>query len=102
MDCTVSVWTLLSTSKAVDLQPRACLFGHDTSITTLAVSRSFSALLSASSDGHVLLWDLNRLKLVRRLAIGKTVEVNYPSVLDGKSESPANIISVLASMMSQD
>ena len=86
MDCTVSVWTLLSTSKTVDLQPRACLFGHNTPITTLAVSRSFSALLSASSDGHVLLWDLNRLKLVRRLTIGRAVEVNHPDVLGGKSD----------------
>ncbi|KAL8791573.1 MAG: hypothetical protein Q9195_005837 [Heterodermia aff. obscurata] len=50
------------------------------------VSRSFSALLSASSDGHVLLWDLNRLKLVRRLAIGERVEVNHPNVLDEESD----------------
>ena len=41
----------------------------------LAVSRSFSALLSASSDGQVLLWDLNRLELVRRLTTGEPVEV---------------------------
>ncbi|KAK3167262.1 hypothetical protein OEA41_010388 [Lepraria neglecta] len=40
----------------------------------LAVSRSFSALMSASSDGQVLLWDLNRLELVRRLTTGKPVE----------------------------
>lgn len=75
MDCTVSVWALISASKTVDLQPKACLFGHKATITTLAVSRSFSALLSASSDGQVLLWDLNRLKLVRVLAEGTTVEV---------------------------
>ena len=75
MDCTVSVWVLISASKAVDLQPKACLFGHRAPITTLAVSRSFSALLSASSDGKVLLWDLNRLKMVRVLTGETTVEV---------------------------
>ena len=42
----------------------------------MAVSKSFSALLSASSDGQVLLWDLNRLELVRKLTTGKPVEVN--------------------------
>lgn len=77
MDCTVSVWALVSAAKAVDLLPKASLFGHRAPITTLAVSRSFSALLSASSDGQVLLWDLNRLKLVRVIAAGSTVQVSY-------------------------
>ena len=83
MDSTVSVWALVSTSKAVDLQPKACLFGHSAPITTLAVSRSYSALLSASSDGQVILWDLNRLKLVRVLVAGTIVEVRYASVTGG-------------------
>ena len=78
MDCTVSVWGLITGPKTVDLQPKACLFGHRASITTLAVSRSFSALLSASSDGQVISWDLNRLKLVRVLAEGAVVEVCDP------------------------
>ena len=73
-DCTVSVWTVISTPKAVDLQPRASLFGHRYSVTTLAVSRSFSALLSASSDGQVIIWDLTRLELVRVLTSGKQVD----------------------------
>lgn len=73
-DCTISVWTLLITPNSVDLQPKITLFGHRSAVTTLAVSRSFSALLSASSDGQVLLWDLNRLELVRRLTTGKPVE----------------------------
>ena len=51
-------------------------------MTTIAVSRSFSALVSASSDGHVLLWDLNRLELVRRLTTGKPVEVSCHLSLD--------------------
>ena len=59
----------------MDLQPKACLFGHRSAVTTLAVSRSFSTLVSASSDGQVLLWDLNRLEFVRKLAKGPPVEV---------------------------
>ena len=75
-DCTISLWTLIITSNSVDLQPKITLFGHRSAVTTLAVSRSFSALLSASSDGQVLLWDINRLELVRRLTSGKPVEVS--------------------------
>ena len=82
MDCTISVWTVISTLKTVDLQPKVCFFGHRASVTKLAVSRSFSALLSASSDGQVLLWDLNRLELVRKLSLGERVEVRTSSLLN--------------------
>ena len=73
-DCTVSVWTVISTPKMTDLQPRTTLFGHRRAIVALAVSRSFGALLSASSDGQVILWDLNRLELVRIMTTGKPVD----------------------------
>lgn len=73
-DCTVSVWNLLESGKNVDLQPRSSLFGHRTSVNVLALSMSFSALLSASTDGTVILWDLNRLEFVRILTKGRSVE----------------------------
>ena len=75
-DCTVSIWGVISTPTSVDLQPKICLFGHRSTVTILTASRSFSALLSASSDGQVLLWDLNHLELVRQLTSGKAVEVS--------------------------
>ncbi|KAI9762455.1 MAG: hypothetical protein M4579_000431 [Chaenotheca gracillima] len=74
MDCVISLWAVVSYPKAVDLQTKASLFGHRTPVTTLAVSRSFSAFLSASTDGQVLLWDLNRLEFVRKIASGRLVE----------------------------
>ncbi|TGO43377.1 hypothetical protein BHYA_0001g00040 [Botrytis hyacinthi] len=74
-DCVISAHTIItSSSKTVDLQPRSSLFGHKTPVTTLAVSKSFSTMLSASSDGVVLLWDLNRLEFVRKLTHGRAVE----------------------------
>ncbi len=76
-DCTISIWAVITTANSVDLQPKVTLFGHRSAVTMLAVSRSFSALLSASSDGQVLLWDLNRSELVRRLTTGKPVEVSF-------------------------
>ena len=51
------------------------LFGHRTPVTVLAVSRSFSALLSASADGQIMLWDLNRLCFVRELPARGPIEV---------------------------
>ena len=74
-DCTISVWTVVLAAQSVDLQPQACLFGHRAPINTLAVSRSFSALLSASNDGQIILWDLNRQLFVRTLALDKPIEV---------------------------
>jgi WD40 repeat protein len=49
------------------MQPKASLFGHKTPVVVMAVSKSFSTLLTASSDGMVILWDLNRLEFVRKL-----------------------------------
>lgn len=62
----------------MELQPLACLYGHRTSVSVLATSRSFSTLLSASPDGQIMLWDLNRRGFVRELPAEGPVEVcNY-------------------------
>ncbi|KAL2846439.1 hypothetical protein BJY01DRAFT_213407 [Aspergillus pseudoustus] len=66
-DCTISIWTFTATAKSVDLQPAGSLFGHRSPVSILAVSRSFSTLLSASLDGQMMLWDLNRQCFVREL-----------------------------------
>lgn len=73
-DCTVSVWNVLAAGKTVDLKPASSLFGHRTPVNVLALSRSFSVLLSASADGTVILWDLNRLEFVRILTRDIVVE----------------------------
>ncbi|KAJ5223640.1 hypothetical protein N7468_008182 [Penicillium chermesinum] len=73
-DCTISFWTVTATSRAVDLQPIGSLFGHRTPVKVLAVSRSFSTLLSASNDGQIMLWDLNRHCFVRSLPADGTVD----------------------------
>lgn len=71
-DCVISIWGVVYTgNKSVDLHPKGSLFGHHTPVTVLAASRSFRTLLSAAEDGQVLLWDLNRLEIVRRLSKGK-------------------------------
>jgi hypothetical protein len=77
-DCTISLWTVTATSKSVDLQPIGSLFGHRAPVTVLAVSRSFSSLLSASIDGQIMLWDLNRRSFVQALPADGTVDVSIP------------------------
>lgn len=53
--------------KLVELHLRSSLFGHKTAVTTVAVSKALSVLVTVSQDGEALLWDLNRLEFVRRL-----------------------------------
>ncbi|KAL8895603.1 MAG: hypothetical protein Q9192_003538 [Flavoplaca navasiana] len=72
-DCVISVWGVNHTSKTVEMQPTGSLFGHRTPVSTLAVSASFRTLLSASEDGQVLTWDLNRLEIIRKLSSGVPV-----------------------------
>lgn len=60
----------------VDLQPTGSLFGHRVPVTVLTASRSFSTLLSASADGQIMLWDLNKQCFVRELPADGTVDVS--------------------------
>lgn len=80
-DCVISVWAVTCSPKAVDLLPKGSFFGHRAPITTLAVAKSFSSLLSTAADGVVLLWDLNRLELIRIIAQGAPVEVRPPNLV---------------------
>ncbi|KAI1460228.1 beach-domain-containing protein [Annulohypoxylon moriforme] len=74
-DCVVSVFTIHTASgKPVELQHRSSLFGHKTPVTTIAVSKAFSTLVTVSGDGHAFLWDLNRLEFVRKLPSARAVE----------------------------
>lgn len=68
-DCIVSAHNIItSQGKVVDLQPRTSLFGHRAPVTVLAVSKSFSTLLTASVNGVIILWDLNTFRFVRKLS----------------------------------
>ncbi|KAJ9660695.1 beige protein-like 1 [Neophaeococcomyces mojaviensis] len=82
-DCTVAVWSIQTlNSKTIDVQPRATLFGHRATVTNLALSRSFNALLSCSSNGELILWDLNRCEFVRRIAVPGSIPVECVTIND--------------------
>ncbi|KAI1346680.1 beige/BEACH domain-containing protein [Xylaria sp. FL0043] len=74
-DCVVSVFTIHSQpAKPVELVHRSSLFGHKTPVTTIAVSKAFSTVVTISGDGHAFLWDLNRLEFIRKLPSNRVVE----------------------------
>jgi len=82
-DCTIAVWSIHSPStKAVDVQPRATLFSHRSTVTSLALARSFNALLSCSSGGELILWDLNRCEFVRRILTREKLAVECTTIND--------------------
>jgi hypothetical protein len=79
-DCTIAIWNVIKTGNTIDLQNATTLFGHKKPVITLAASRAFSALLSASTDGRVFLWDLNRSEFVRELNLGPVHTLNPVSI----------------------
>ncbi|KAI4197790.1 MAG: hypothetical protein LQ350_005695 [Teloschistes chrysophthalmus] len=81
-DCVISVWAVNHAVNPIELQPRGSLFGHRTAINTLAASRSFRTLLSASDDGQILLWDLNRLEIMRKLTLPGGSRVSCAKIHD--------------------
>jgi len=66
-DCTIAIWAVNTSRDQIDMQPRTYLFGHRTAVMVLAASRVFSTLLSASADGQIMLWGLNKLNCIRVL-----------------------------------
>ena len=82
----------------MDLAPKGYLFGHRAPVTALALSRSFSTLLSVSSDGTVISWDLNRREIVRVIAEGHPIDVSSQETPDVRkvirkmsAADPANV-----------
>ena len=70
---TISAWRLATHNQIVELHPRSTLFGHRSSVRAVTISRAFSVLLTASADGHVILWDLSRLEFIREVRVAGTV-----------------------------
>jgi WD40 repeat protein len=68
LDCTVSVWSVDGHSSGpFDVQFTAGLYGHLAPVSILVVSRTLSTILSGSTDGKVIIWDLNSHERLRVL-----------------------------------
>ncbi|KAL9082432.1 MAG: hypothetical protein Q9159_006421 [Coniocarpon cinnabarinum] len=66
-DTTAAAWTVHTNGDSVELHLISTLFGHRAAVQTIAVSRAFSVVVSASHDGNVILWDLGRLEFIRSI-----------------------------------
>ncbi|KAM0788066.1 hypothetical protein ACM66B_001237 [Microbotryomycetes sp. NB124-2] len=72
-DTTVSLWKFKwrgqgrSSSDGGQFQQMECLRGHTARVTCVAASRSFSVVVSGSSDETAIIWDLNRRKFMHHL-----------------------------------
>jgi hypothetical protein len=96
-DCTLAIWKVIRGEKGhIDLQNATTLFGHKSPVVTLAASRAFSAFLSASLDGRVYLWDLNRNEFVRELDLGPRHRRNPVPVQAAKINSATGHIVMAA------
>jgi len=74
-DCTIAIWTIDHESSNVDLQLQATLLGHREPITSMALSTCLRTVVSVSAGDEVLVWDINRFEILRRLSVRDTVVV---------------------------
>lgn len=75
VDCTIGIGPVSVSTDRVDLQPRSFLHGHRWPVTTIAVSRTLSTILSADTSGQVILWDLNTHERIRDIPVNVPVQV---------------------------
>jgi len=66
VDGVISFWKVLSGEKP-SLELTESLVGHGDLLSSLAVSKAWSLLVSGSRNGNVLVWDLNRRKYIRTI-----------------------------------
>ncbi|OLL25615.1 Beige 1 [Neolecta irregularis DAH-3] len=74
IDCTISVWQIHNFDEH-ELHHKATLYGHDTPIFAIGVSKSLGIVVSGAEDGIAIIWDLNRLLYVRHLDVKEKVQV---------------------------
>lgn len=74
-DCVIAVHSIQTSSgKPVEMTLKSSLFGHRTPVRTIAVSKAFSTFVSVSEEGQALLWDINRLKFIRKLPLTRPIQ----------------------------
>ncbi|XP_037677522.1 lysosomal-trafficking regulator isoform X2 [Choloepus didactylus] len=78
-----------STPSEIEMESQIHLYGHTEEITSLFVCKPYSIMISVSSDGTCIIWDLNRLCYVQSLAGHKS-----PVTAVSASETTGDIATV--------
>ncbi|KAJ3324756.1 hypothetical protein HDV06_006064 [Boothiomyces sp. JEL0866] len=86
-DTTVCVWSYINGKKPT-MELAACLRGHKSKICTIAVSRSFSIIVSGAEDNTAIIWELNHHQYIQSL-IGHSSPIRILSI----NENTGDIIS---------
>jgi WD40 repeat protein len=64
-----------TTSSHLVLEPARKLHGHDGAVLCVHVCQEFGVVCSGSADCSCIIWDLNRLRFIRSIALSLPVEV---------------------------
>jgi WD40 repeat protein len=84
----LTVWRIRNTtssavwSDSTKLVPSTMLRGHQDVVTGLFASPAWSVLVSTSEDGSAIVWDTNRYKFLRRLAVQPEEPVRSAAIDD--------------------
>lgn len=62
--------------------PEVKLRGHQAPVIHMTASQPWSVLISASEDGSAIVWDMNRLKFLRRLVVSPEEVVRATAIDD--------------------
>ncbi|KAJ8612061.1 hypothetical protein MRB53_037612 [Persea americana] len=84
-DGTVGVWTCTTERHEPYLKLRGYLHGHTSSVTHIATSPEWHTLVTASSDGEIRTWDINRLNVIRLFHFEGVLTVRLCQVLAAKT-----------------
>lgn len=66
-DAVVSVWKFKQSKKTLQLHLLSRLCSHSKSISCVAVSSKYGIIVSGSKDKTCIIWDLNKLQIIRQL-----------------------------------
>lgn len=73
-DGTVSTWKAKISNDSIELHPKTTLFGHRSNVHIVTFSRAYSVLITGSTDGTMILWDLNRMEHIRQIECGRVIQ----------------------------
>lgn len=91
-DGVVAVWRTHNNTLKLQLQRSLC--AHTQAVTCLAVSQSYSLVLSASKDCSVIFWDLTSLEYIRQLP-----ELSAPATAIHTNEMSGEVVTAVGATL---
>jgi WD40 repeat protein len=101
-DCTLMVWDVnLERELPLNAQPQYILYGHDDSVSCVAVNPELDVVVSGSDDGTVIVHNLRDGTYVRSIVdMGRTY-ANFSKAMPGVGEAGASDESVFSDLVDE-